>query len=50
MILSYAYDVEVLKNFFSITIVDIGDYLKVFEDACTINKKEERRNISARIS
>lgn len=39
MILSYAYDVEVLPNFFSVTIVDIGDYLKMFSDVCTINKK-----------
>ncbi len=42
MILSYAYDVEVLPNFFSITIVDLGDYLKVFNDACTINKKGKK--------
>ena len=39
MILSYAYDIEVLPNFFSITIVDIGDYLRTFADACVINKK-----------
>lgn len=39
MILSYAYDVEVLPNFFSVTIVDIGNYLKMFSDVCTINKK-----------
>lgn len=39
MILSYAYDVEVLPNFFSITIVDVGDYLRTFADACVINKK-----------
>lgn len=39
MILSYAYDVEVLPNFFSITIVDVGDYLRTFTDACVINKK-----------
>lgn len=32
MILSRAYDVEVLPNFFSIVIIDVGDYLKVFSD------------------
>lgn len=32
MIISYAYDVEILPNFFSITIVDVGDYLKIFAD------------------
>lgn len=39
MILSYAYDIEILPNFFSITIVDVGDYLRTFADACVINKK-----------
>ena len=39
MILSYAYDVEILPNFFGITIVDVGDYLRTFADACVINKK-----------
>ena len=39
MILSYAYDIEVLPNFFSITIVDVIDYLRIFADACVINKK-----------
>ena len=39
MILSYAYDVEILPNFFSITIVDVGDYLRTFADAYVINKK-----------
>lgn len=42
MILSYAYDVEVLPNFFSITIVDVGDYLRTFADACVINKKGKK--------
>lgn len=45
MILSYAYDVEVLPNFFSVTIVDIGDYLKMFSDVCTINKKGNKTPI-----
>ena len=39
MILSYAYDIEVFPNFFSITIVDVIDYLRTFADACVINKK-----------
>ena len=30
MILSRAYDVEILPNFFSLTIVDVGDYLRTF--------------------
>ena len=33
MILSRAYDVEILPNFFSIVIVDVNDYLKTFADA-----------------
>ena len=33
MILSKAYDVEILPNFFSIVIVDVNDYLKTFVDA-----------------
>lgn len=45
MILSYAYDVEVLPNFFSVTIVDIGDYLKMFSDVCIINKKGNKTPI-----
>lgn len=40
MILSYAYDVEILPNFFSITIVDVGDYLRTFANACVINNKK----------
>ena len=32
MILSKAYDVEILPNFFSLTIVDVGDYLRTFSD------------------
>ena len=42
---AWAYDVEVLPNFFSITIVDLNDYLKIFEDCCNINKKGNRENI-----
>ena len=41
MIRSYTYDVEVLKNFFSISIIEVNDYLKVFKDCYdkTIRKK-----------
>ena len=37
MILSHSYDVEVLPNFFSITITDVNDYLRVFADC--VNEK-----------
>lgn len=40
MVRSYAYDVEILPNFFSVTFVDITDYLKVFADACNIEIKK----------
>ena len=36
----YAYDVEVLPNYFSITVIDISDYLKIFSDACNIKVKK----------
>ena len=45
MINTFAYDVEVLPNFFSVTIVSIDDYLKVFKDACNINKKGKKEPI-----
>ena len=45
MILSYAYDIEALPNFFSITIVSVNDYLKQFEDACVINKKGKKEPV-----
>ena len=45
MILSKAYDVEILPNFFSIVIVDVNDYLRVFADACEINKKGKKSPI-----
>lgn len=32
MIASYAHDIEIFPNFFSITIVDVSDYLKNFAD------------------
>ena len=37
----WAYDVEVLPNFFSITIVDLNDYLKAFEDCNDGSKKKK---------
>lgn len=40
MIKKWAYDVEILPNFFSIVIVDVDDYLRVFDDACTISIKK----------
>ena len=39
MIDSYAYDIEVLPNFFSITIVDVGSYLTTFAD-CVDDKQK----------
>ena len=36
----YAYDVEVLPNYFSITVVDITDYLNIFADVCDIKIKK----------
>lgn len=39
MIDSYAYDIEVLPNFFSITIVDVGSYLATFAD-CVDDKQK----------
>lgn len=39
MILSKSYDVEVLPNFFSITIIDVNDYLKVFADCVDSRNK-----------
>lgn len=41
IIKTWAYDVEILPNFFSITIVDLGDYLKSFED-CNDGSKKKR--------
>lgn len=45
MIKLKAYDVEVLPNFFSVTIVDINSYLKVFSEAYIINKKGKKEPI-----
>ena len=36
----YAYDVEVLPNYFSITVVNLSDYLKTFDDCCNIKIKK----------
>lgn len=40
MINSYAYDVEILPNFFSVTVIDVKDYLNTFKDACIISIKK----------
>ena len=45
MILSFAYDVEVLPNFFSLTIIDVGDYLRTFADACIVNAKGKKEPV-----
>lgn len=37
MIKSWCYDVEVLPNFFSVTIIDLSDYLNIFKDC--VNEK-----------
>ena len=36
----YAYDVEVLPNYFSITVVNLSNYLKTFDDCCNIKIKK----------
>ena len=45
MIQLKAYDVEILPNFFSIVIVDINDYCRVFKDACVVDKKGKRKSV-----
>lgn len=40
MIKSWAYDVEILPNFFSVTFVDVNDYIDKFTDACLISIKK----------
>ena len=42
IIRQYGYDVEVLPNYFSITVVDISDYLKVFNNCCDIKIKKNK--------
>lgn len=42
MIITKFYDVEVLKNFFSITIVDISSYLNIMKDACITEIKKDK--------
>lgn len=39
MVIPYAYDIEAKRNLFSVTIVDIGDYLNKFKDICNENGK-----------
>lgn len=36
----WAYDVEILPNFFSITFVNLGDYYNKFKDCCKIEVKK----------
>lgn len=45
MIISKAYDVEILPNFFSIVIIDLQDYLTKFADSCIIDNKGKRKPI-----
>lgn len=40
-----AYDIEVLPNFFSIVIIDVDDYLRIFKDACITNKKGKQEPV-----
>ena len=40
MIKMWAYDVEILPNFFSITFIDIIDYVAKFEDAVKVKIKK----------
>jgi len=48
MIKSYAYDIEVLPNFFSITIISVNDYLKIFSDC--VNDKNKAIPIVQKLS
>ena len=50
MIASYAYDIEIMTNFFSITIVDVGDYLKNFADCEDGSKKHKPIPITQKYS
>lgn len=50
MIASYAYDIEIMPNFFSITIVDVGDYLKNFADCEDGSKKHKPIPITQKYS
>lgn len=45
MILSKCFDVEVLPNFFSITFIDLRDYLKVFADCVSVDSKGKSKPI-----
>ena len=39
---NWAYDVEVLPNFFSVTFVDMDDYFRVFNDCCEVKIKKDK--------
>jgi len=45
MILSNAYDVEILPNFFSIGIVSVTDYLKVFADCVKTDSNGKKKPV-----
>lgn len=45
MIKSKFYDVEILKNFFSITIVDLTSYLDIMKDAYELDRKGKKSPI-----
>ena len=50
MIASYAYDIEIMPNFFSITIVDVSDYLKNFADCEDSSKRHKPIPITQKYS
>ena len=41
MIVTYSYDVEVLPNFFCITITEVGSYLEIFKDCVSKDSKKK---------
>ena len=45
MIRSWAYDVEIFPNLFSVTFVNLQDYLKVFAD-CGTNALTDKYKVS----
>ena len=45
MIITKSYDIEVLPNFFSITIIDVTSYLKIFSEAFIIDERGKKKTI-----
>ena len=41
MINTYSYDVEILPNFFCITITEVGSYLEIFKDCVSNDEKKK---------